>query len=156
MASKKISLLLSDVDGTLLDSRKRITARTKAAIEKVHEAGIKFAVTSGRPPRGMKMIVEQVKLSAPIAAFNGGTFVEPDAMKVLNSRRLDNETAKAVIDRIGSFDPLTWIFGYMTTWNGTCAILMRRIGKRRSRRYNSRRRLSVTSPKRYSKVSRKS
>jgi hydroxymethylpyrimidine pyrophosphatase-like HAD family hydrolase len=53
MASKKISLLLSDVDGTLLNSKKRITARAKAAIEKVHEAGIKFAVTSGRPPRGL-------------------------------------------------------------------------------------------------------
>jgi len=48
MASKKISLLLADVDGTLVNSKKRITARTKAAIEKVHEAGIKFAVTSGR------------------------------------------------------------------------------------------------------------
>ena len=110
MASKKISLLLSDVDGTLVNSKKRITARTKAAIEKVYEAGIKFAVTSGRPPRGMKMIVEQVKLSAPVAAFNGGTFVEPDTMKVLNSRRLDNETAKAVIDRIGSFDLDVWVY----------------------------------------------
>jgi hypothetical protein len=39
MASKKISLLLSDVDGTLLNSKKRITARAKAAIEKVHEGG---------------------------------------------------------------------------------------------------------------------
>jgi Cof subfamily protein (haloacid dehalogenase superfamily) len=110
LASKKISLLLSDVDGTLLDSKKRITARAKAAIEKVHEEGIKFAVTSGRPPRGMKMIVEQVKLSAPIAAFNGGMFVEPDTMKVLNSLRLDNETAKAVIDRIGSFDLDVWVY----------------------------------------------
>jgi HAD superfamily hydrolase (TIGR01484 family) len=80
MASKKISLLLADVDGTLVNSEKRITARTKAAIEKVHEAAIKFAVTSGRPPRGVKMIVDLVKLSAPIAAFNGGTFVEPDTM----------------------------------------------------------------------------
>src|SRR5215472_9711824 len=138
MASKKISLLLSDVDGTLLDSKKRITARAKAAIEKVQEAGIKFAVTSGRPPRGMKMIVEQVKLSAPMAAFNGGTFVEPDTMKVLNSRRLDNETAKAVIDRIESFDLDVWVYD---DGNGTCAISMRRIGKRRSGRYNSRRRL---------------
>jgi HAD superfamily hydrolase (TIGR01484 family) len=93
MASKKISLLLSGVDGTLVNSKKRITARAKAAIEKVHEAGIKFAVTSGRPPRGLKMIIEQVKLSAPIAAFNGGTFVEPDTMKVLNSQRLDTASA---------------------------------------------------------------
>lgn len=110
MASKKISLLLSDVDGTLVDSKKRISARAKAAIEKVHEAGIKFAVTSGRAPRGMKMIVEQVKLSGPFAAFNGGMFVEPDTMKVLNSLRFHHETAKAVIDRIESFDLQVWVY----------------------------------------------
>ena len=50
MATKKISILLADVDGTLVDSQKRITERAKAAIQKLSEAGIKFAVTSGRPP----------------------------------------------------------------------------------------------------------
>jgi Cof subfamily protein (haloacid dehalogenase superfamily) len=110
MASKKISLLLADVDGTLVDSKKRITARAKAAIEKAHEAGVKFAVTSGRPPRGMKMVVEQVKLSAPIAAFNGGMFVEADTMKVLTSQTLDIETVKDVIERIKSFDLDIWVY----------------------------------------------
>jgi Cof subfamily protein (haloacid dehalogenase superfamily) len=110
MASKKISLLLADVDGTLVDSKKRITPRSKAAIEKVHEAGIKFGVTSGRPPRGMKMIAEQVKLSAPIAAFNGGVYVEPNTMKVLTSQTLDIETAKGVIERIASFGLDVWVY----------------------------------------------
>jgi haloacid dehalogenase-like hydrolase len=79
-------------------------------------------VTSGRPPRGMKMVVEQVNLSAPIAAFNGGTFVEPDTMKVLNSRRLDNEMAKALIDRIGSFDLDVWVYDDVSSRAGarTC------------------------------------
>jgi len=110
MASKKISLLLADVDGTLVDSKKRITARAKAAIEKIHKAEIKFAVTSGRPPRGMKMITEQVKLSVPIAAFNGGMFVEPDTMKVVTSLTLDIETAKGVIERIESLDLDVWVY----------------------------------------------
>jgi Cof subfamily protein (haloacid dehalogenase superfamily) len=110
MASNKISLLLADVDGTLVDSKKQITARAKAAIEKMHEAGVKFAVTSGRPPRGMKMITEQVKISAPIAAFNGGMFVEPDTMKVITSLTLDIETAKGVIERIESFDLDVWVY----------------------------------------------
>jgi Cof subfamily protein (haloacid dehalogenase superfamily) len=110
MASKKISILLADVDGTLVDSQKRITARTKAAIEKLTEAGIKFAVTSGRPPRGMKMIVEAVKLSAPLAAFNGGMLVEPDTMKVLVQQTLDAEIAQSVIDRVGEFGLVVWVY----------------------------------------------
>jgi Cof subfamily protein (haloacid dehalogenase superfamily) len=110
MASKKISILLADVDGTLVDSQKRITARAKIAIQRLAEAGIKFAVTSGRPPRGMKMIVEQVKLSTPIAAFNGGMLVEPETMKVLTQQTLDAETAQSVIERIGEFGLDVWVY----------------------------------------------
>jgi Cof subfamily protein (haloacid dehalogenase superfamily) len=110
MASKKISLLLADVDGTLVDSKKRLTAQAKAAIEDLHSAGIKFAVTSGRPPRGMKMIADQVKLSAPIAAFNGGMLVEPDTMKVLSSKTLEAEIAQAVIERIEGFGLDVWVY----------------------------------------------
>jgi Cof subfamily protein (haloacid dehalogenase superfamily) len=110
MASKKISILLADVDGTLVDSQKRITARAKAAIEKLTEAGMKFAVTSGRPPRGMKMIVEAVKLPAPLAAFNGGMLVEPDTMKVLVQQTLDAEIAQSVIDRVGEFGLVAWVY----------------------------------------------
>jgi Cof subfamily protein (haloacid dehalogenase superfamily) len=110
MASKKISILLADVDGTLVDSQKRITPRAKAAIQKLSESGIKFAVTSGRPPRGMKMIVEQVNLSTPVAAFNGGMLVEPGTMKVLMQQTLDAETARAVIKRIGEFGLDVWVY----------------------------------------------
>jgi Cof subfamily protein (haloacid dehalogenase superfamily) len=110
MASKKISIVLADVDGTLVDSQKRLTARAKAAIQKLDEAGIKFAVTSGRPPRGMKMIAEEVKLSAPIAAFNGGMLVEPNTFKVLSQQTLDTETAQAVTKRIGEFNLDVWVY----------------------------------------------
>jgi Cof subfamily protein (haloacid dehalogenase superfamily) len=110
MASKNISILLADVDGTLVDSQKRITARAKAAIQKLNESGIKFAVTSGRPPRGMKMIVEQVNLSTPVAAFNGGMLVEPGTMKVLTQLTLDDETARSVIERIGELSLDVWVY----------------------------------------------
>jgi Cof subfamily protein (haloacid dehalogenase superfamily) len=110
MALKKISILLADVDGTLVDSQKRITPRAKAAIQKLKEAGIKFAVTSGRPPRGIKMIVEQVNLSTPIAAFNGGMLVEPDTMKVLTQLTLEAETARSVIERVGEFGLDVWVY----------------------------------------------
>jgi Cof subfamily protein (haloacid dehalogenase superfamily) len=110
MASKKISILLADVDGTLVDSQKRITPRAKAAIQKLQEAGLKFAVTSGRPPRGIKMIAEQIKSSVPIAAFNGGMLVEPNNLKVLVQQTLDAQTARAVIERVGEFGLDTWVY----------------------------------------------
>src|ERR1041385_3003856 len=47
-----IELVLADVDGTLVTSEKELTPRAIEAVRKLKEAGIRFAVTSGRPPRG--------------------------------------------------------------------------------------------------------
>jgi len=57
---------------------KTITQRARAAVRKLDEANIAFAVTSGRPPRGMRMLVEPLGLRTPIAGFNGGMLVRPD------------------------------------------------------------------------------
>lgn len=73
-----ISLVIADVDGTLVTPDKALTPRTLAAVEALHAAGIAFAITSGRPPRGMAMLIEPLHLRTPIAAFNGGIFVDPD------------------------------------------------------------------------------
>ncbi len=53
-------------------------------MRRLGEVGILFAITSGRPPRGMDMLIEPLKLQTPIAAFNGGLIADPD-MKVLES-----------------------------------------------------------------------
>lgn len=110
MPSKKISIVLSDVDGTLVDSQKRITERAKAAIQKLSDAGIKFAVASARSPRGMTMIANQITLSAPIAAFNGGMLVDPGTMKVLTRQTLNDETARSVIERVDEYGLDVWVY----------------------------------------------
>ena len=54
---RAIHLLLADVDGTLVTHDKVLTEAAKAAVRELHDAGIAFAVTSGRPPRGMAMLI---------------------------------------------------------------------------------------------------
>jgi len=76
--SPPIRLVVSDVDGTLVTSDKTLTDASVAAVHRLHDAGIRFAVTSGRPPRGMAMLVEPLALTDPIGGFNGGLLVRPD------------------------------------------------------------------------------
>ena len=52
MTDKPIRLVLADVDGTLVTQAKELTDRAIAAVHRLHDAGILFAITSGRPPRG--------------------------------------------------------------------------------------------------------
>ena len=66
------------MDGTLVTKAKALTPRAIEAIEQLHEHGVLFAITSGRPPRGMKMLVHPLEMQGPMAAFNGGIIVQPD------------------------------------------------------------------------------
>ena len=75
---RKISLVVADVDGTLVTEQKVLTQRAQAAVQALQRAGIRFAITSGRPPRGMAMLFDALDLETPIAGFNGGLFVRRD------------------------------------------------------------------------------
>jgi hypothetical protein len=104
-----IRLLLADVDGTLVTHEKVLTERAKAAASRLREAGIAFAITSGRPPRGMQMLIEPLSLTTPIAAFNGGLFVRPD-LSVIEQRVLQHEVVEPVIAIIRAHQLDVWIY----------------------------------------------
>ena len=90
-----IKLLLADVDGTLVTHEKVLTEQAKAAVSELREAGIAFAITSGRPPRGMQMLIEPLSLITPIAAFNGGLFVRPN-LSTIEQRVLQHDVVEPV------------------------------------------------------------
>jgi hypothetical protein len=96
MSGQKIKLLLADVDGTLVTQDKLLTEQAIAASREMQAAGITLALTSGRPPRGMSMLIAPLKLEGAIAGFNGGVFVNPD-LSVIESHLLDLKTAKETL-----------------------------------------------------------
>jgi beta-phosphoglucomutase family hydrolase/Cof subfamily protein (haloacid dehalogenase superfamily) len=102
-------LLLADVDGTLVTQDKILTDRARDAVHRLHEAGILFAITSGRPPRGMSMLIEPLRLGTPVAAFNGGMFVEPD-LSVIEQKVIPDDLLAPVISLLTSFDLDVWLY----------------------------------------------
>jgi Cof subfamily protein (haloacid dehalogenase superfamily) len=104
-----IRLLLSDVDGTLVRSDKKLTERSIEAVHALHDAGVQFAVTSGRPPRGMEMLVEPLSLRTPLAAFNGGLVVEPD-MEVVEQRVIPEHLVGPAIELLESHELSVWVY----------------------------------------------
>ena len=104
-----VRLLLADVDGTLVTPDKVLTDRAVDAVRRLGEAGILFAITSGRPPRGMSMLIEPLDIQTPIAAFNGGLLVNAD-MSVVEQRVVPEELVVPVTDLVGSFRLDTWVY----------------------------------------------
>jgi hydroxymethylpyrimidine pyrophosphatase-like HAD family hydrolase len=94
-----IRLLLADVDGTLVTDSKVLTEAAQAVARELHHAGIALAITSGRPPRGMSMLIEPLALRTAVAGFNGGVLVNPD-LSVIESHTLDPAAAKQAVKLI--------------------------------------------------------
>jgi hypothetical protein len=105
----KISLVLADVDGTLVTEDKVLTARAQAAVRRLHDAGIRFAITSGRPPRGMAMLFDPLQLDTPIAGFNGGLFVRRD-LSIVEQKTLPADIAAKAIELIRGHGLDAWVY----------------------------------------------
>src|SRR5260370_6568048 len=90
---KAIRMVIADVDGTLVTQEKVLTKRAAEAVLRLHEAGIQFSVTSGRPPRGMAMLIDPLKLTQPLAAFKGCTVLPPDLITDVDDRILPTGAA---------------------------------------------------------------
>src|SRR5262245_18102895 len=107
---RPIKLLIDDVDGTLVTPDKLLTARACQAVDRLRAAGIQFAITSGLPPRGMAMLVGPLKLSGPVASFNGGTVVRPDLTTVIEQRTLPLAVASEVVDYLLEAGLDVWVY----------------------------------------------
>jgi Cof subfamily protein (haloacid dehalogenase superfamily) len=106
---QKISLVLADVDGTLVTEEKVLTKRAQAAVQSLREAGVRFAITSGRPPMGMAMLFDALKLDTPIAGFNGGLVIKPD-LTILEQKTVPADVAAKSIELIRAHGLDVWVY----------------------------------------------
>jgi Cof subfamily protein (haloacid dehalogenase superfamily) len=106
---RDIRLLLADVDGTLVTREKVLTEWAREAVRRLRDAGIHFAITSGRPPKGMDMLIEPLALDTPIAGFNGGLFVQPD-LTVIEERVLPRDVAKTAVELMLEHKLDAWVY----------------------------------------------
>jgi len=107
--SRDVRLVVADVDGTLVTPDKVLTPRARAAVHALDEAGIAFTITSGRPPRGMRMLIDELRLRGPIAAFNGGLFVRPD-LSVIRKYVMPPDAVPRVVEMLGESGLEAWIY----------------------------------------------
>jgi Cof subfamily protein (haloacid dehalogenase superfamily) len=109
---QSIVALLADVDGTLVTKEKVLTERAIEAVKRLRERGVVFCVTSGRPPRGLRMFIEPLELTIAMAAFNGGVIVRPD-LSVIDEKPLPTDIPPEVIKTLRAHKLDVWIYGPM-------------------------------------------
>lgn len=94
---KKIKLVMSDIDGTLINSDHKVSDRTKEAVHKLIESGVEFGIATGRNYESAVGIVEQLELdpkTIPIVSLNGYWVDHPEKNYEFRDETMDYETSK--------------------------------------------------------------
>jgi Cof subfamily protein (haloacid dehalogenase superfamily) len=105
----RIALVVSDVDGTLLTKDKTLTDGARRAVQRLHEAGIGFTITSSRPTIGMRFLIEPLQISLPIGAFNGSCIVDPK-LNPIEQHLIPAPAAQRCLDILNEFGADIWLF----------------------------------------------
>ena len=81
-------LIATDIDGTLLDDDEKVTARTRSAVHAAVSAGVQFVLATGRPPRWVTPIVDQLGFAPMAVCANGAVLYDPAADRIVSARTL--------------------------------------------------------------------
>jgi Cof subfamily protein (haloacid dehalogenase superfamily) len=108
-AADRIQLVVSDIDGTLVTSDKRLTAGVIRAAGLLAEAGVALSLVSSRPPAGFAMMREPLKISSAFGAFNGGALLKPD-LSIIEEILVPAEAARIALTTFAELGVDAWLF----------------------------------------------
>lgn len=81
-------LIATDVDGTLLDDDENVSPRTRAAVRAAVDGGAQFVLATGRPPRWVGPIVDQLGFAPMAVCANGAVVYDPSTDQIISARTL--------------------------------------------------------------------
>ncbi|MBC1547927.1 HAD family phosphatase [Listeria sp. FSL L7-1435] len=99
--------IILDIDGTLLNDDKKISAKTKEALITAQQNGVKLILASGRPTTGMHLYAEQLEMEkyhGLLVSYNGAKVVDCQTKEELFNQALTVSEGKAVLEHMKNFE----------------------------------------------------
>lgn len=100
-------VIIMDVDGTLTNTQKIVTPKTKEALLKAEKAGAILILASGRPTSGLLDIAKELEMDKHhglLVSYNGSKVIDCETNEVLFNQALSVEEGKAVLEHMKKFD----------------------------------------------------
>ena len=92
------TLFISDLDGTLLDSRGVLTEKTASVLSELIKGGMDFTVATARTYSSVVPMFDGIPLTLPLVLMNGVVLFDPVERRTLRTLKLDDGTAKTVVE----------------------------------------------------------
>lgn len=108
-------LVATDIDGTLIDDDEKVSDRTRAAVHAVVDSGTPFVLATGRPPRWIPQVVDELHYAPLAVCANGAVLYDSASDRVLSTAQLEP-------------DELSWIAEIARTVLPGCGLAAERVG----------------------------
>ncbi|MCI8554030.1 MAG: Cof-type HAD-IIB family hydrolase [Clostridiales bacterium] len=105
-------LLISDIDGTLVDTQKKIPRRNLEAIRRFQELGGRFTIATGRSARSAAQVANLVGVNCPLVTNNGTILYDMEKGQVVRQRFLP-DSFPDIIRRVAADFPHIGIQAYL-------------------------------------------
>jgi hydroxymethylpyrimidine pyrophosphatase-like HAD family hydrolase len=102
---RNIRLLATDLDGTLLRDDKTISLRTRRALERVRAVGIEIVLVTGRPPRFLRTVAEELGIPNIAICGNGALIYDPTEHTIIRHTPIAPALAVALVTELRAAAP---------------------------------------------------
>lgn len=100
---RKIKVIVSDLDGTLLYGRNILTERTIKCIKTLKEKGYEFVIATGRGYDGIRDILKELGDDIYTICNNGATIYDKKG-EVIYNKLMDKECVEKILEIVKKYD----------------------------------------------------
>lgn len=107
-----IKAIILDIDGTLTNSQKEITAETKEALSKAQKMGIRLAIASARSENGLRRFGRWLDFehnNGIFICYNGVVIINSQTKEIYYEKAMPTELAKEILEHLKQFDCIPMI-----------------------------------------------
>lgn len=104
-ALPKPKMVVSDVDGTLLDHRERVSARMRRVVERMAGEGTAFTLATGRPARWLLPVLNQISVRPVVVCANGAVVYDSALDRILHAETLSPDVQADIVASLRAVDP---------------------------------------------------
>ena len=106
-----MNLYVSDLDGTLLNSKREVSQSSRNIINNLIDKGMDFTISTARTPGTVVEILEGLKINKPIALMNGVFLYDLNKKEYLKIREIENSIVIKILNILESFNKSAFVYG---------------------------------------------
>ncbi len=118
---KNRKLIISDLDGTLLNDKSQLSKQTIAAVKKISDQGHVFCISTGRPYRSAIKFYKQLGLKTVMSTLNGSHITNPTDKNFLP---INLTFSKTILSRLINNKKITSHINFMVVENYDCTYII--------------------------------